>query len=314
MTQDNAPEQQHRSLSIADCRALKVMVVDPNAYMRGIVADALRRCNIGQLVTTASADEAYEACHVFHPNIVITDWEAGRISGLQFTREIRHSKRNMARETPIILLASEISHDHLAAARKAGINELLLKPVSVRGLKSRIAEIVLRPRKFIDSKNYIGPCRRRRQDPNYYGPWRRLTDEPTENVQQSKDPGRYDKLRALVQQLTDFVVKDDDDYRNMVRGLYKLLASNQAGIDTMKDESVSRIWRSGIRYVEGVGMTPHYDAEVILRHFEAIASIMDMPEDAYQHKQAVVVELNRLVTKRIHSATSQTDRSDKKAG
>ena len=79
----------------------------------------------------------------------------------------------------------------------------------------------------------------------------------------------------------------------------------------MGEEAISRIWRSGIRYVEGVGITPHYDAEVILRHFEAIASIMDMPEEAYQHKQAVVVELNRLVTKRIHNAG--VERSEKKA-
>lgn len=298
------PPSQKRSLSIADTSNLKVLVVDPNAYMRGIVADALRRLNIGELSTTSSTDEAQDICLSFRPNIVITDWEAGRTSGLEFTRSIRRSEKNIPRDVPVILLASSVARDQLMAARQAGINEFLLKPVSVRALKSRIEEVVIRPRKFIDSRHYIGPCRRRKMDADFEGPWRRLTDDPPVEAPNNPASEQTDKLRAIVAQLSGFAVRDTSDPRGIVRGLYKLLTNHSQDIDQIGDKTVSEIWRSAQRYIEGVGMTPHYDPKVILRHFEGIAAIMEMPRSDAVHRQALVKDLNRLVKKKIHSIES----------
>lgn len=298
------PPSNTRSLSIADTRGLKVLVVDPNAYMRGIVADALRRLSIGELSTTSSTEEANDICLSFRPSIVITDWEAGRTSGLEFTRSIRRGEKNIPRDVPIILLASTVAHDQLMAARQAGINEFLLKPVSVRALKSRIEEVVIRPRKFIDSRHYIGPCRRRKSDPDFSGPWRRLMDEPPAETKSNDSPQQMNKLKAIVSQLSGFAIRDSDDTRGIVRGLYKLLSANSGEVEKIGDKTVSDIWRSAQRYIEGVGMTPTYDAKVILRHFEAIAAVMEIPKDNYLARQTLVKDLDRLVTKKIHSIES----------
>ncbi len=298
------PSSQKRSLSMADTDKLKVLVVDPNAYMRGIVADALRRLSVGELSTTSSTDEANDICLSFRPNIVITDWEAGRVSGLEFTRSIRRSEKNIPRDIPVILLASTVAHDQLMAARQAGINEFLLKPVSVRALKSRIEEVVIRPRKFIDSRHYIGPCRRRKADPEFEGPWRRLTDEPPIQEEENTNPVQLDKLRAIVGQLSGFAKRNSDDPREIVRGLYRLLTHYADEIDQIGDRTVSDVWRSAQRYIEGVGMTPHYDASVILRHFEAVAAVTEISTGDVIQRQALVKDLNRLVTKKIHSIAS----------
>ncbi|ACT58610.1 response regulator receiver protein [Hirschia baltica ATCC 49814] len=293
-----------RSLSIADTNNLKVLVVDPNAYMRGIVADALRRLSIGEISTTSSTDEAQDICLSFRPNIVITDWEAGRLSGLEFTRSIRRSEKNIPRDIPVILLASTVARDQIMAARQAGINEFLLKPVSVRALKSRIEEVVIRPRKFIDSRHYIGPCRRRKMDTEFSGPWRRLTDEPPLESLADDSPAHVDKLRAIVAQLSGFAVRDASDTTGIVRGLYKLLSKHSQDIEQIGDKTVTEIWASAQRYLEGVGMTPYYDAKVILRHFEGIAAVMDVPRSDILRRQALIRDLSRLVTKKIHSIES----------
>ncbi|MBB36904.1 MAG: response regulator [Hirschia sp.] len=295
------PETSPKTLSISACRNLRVLIVDPNAYMRGIVADALRRMQISSMSSCGSTDEAYEACHTFKPDFVITDWEAGKMSGLDFTRSIRRGERNLRRAVPIILLADQVNGEQLAMARQAGINEFLLKPVSVHTLRSRIEEVLLRPRKFIDSRNYVGPCRRRRDDPDYGGPARRLTDEVENRSPAEVNPERINKLRRVVNQLTGFAARDDSDYRNIVRGLYKLLSSNQEGIDALGDDVISRIWRSAIRYIEGIGMSPNYSPDVIMRHFEAVAAIMDMPQESFNHRQALANDLEKLVSKRIHA-------------
>ena len=223
------------------------------------------------------------------------------MSGLDFTRAVRRGERNVPRDIPVILMAEQITGEQLALARQAGINELMLKPVSVRNLRMRVEEVILRPRKFIDSRNYVGPCRRRKEDPTYSGPMRRLTDEPEVRSLAQTHPDRVARLRAVVTQLTSFAVRDDSDYRNIVRGLFKLLSQNQTGIDALDDTILSRIWSSAIRYIEGVGMTPNYSAEVILRHFEAVGVIMDLPRDAQKHRNAIAKDLERLVSKRIHA-------------
>lgn len=295
------PDSSPKTLSLLACRQLKVLIVEPNAYVRGIIADALRRMNIGQLNACGSTDEAYEACHTFKPDFVVADWEAGKMSGLDYTRAIRRGERNLRRDVPIILLADQVTGEQLATARHAGINEFLLKPISVHALRMRVEEVILRPRKFIDSRNYVGPCRRRKEDPSYCGPMRRLTDDVEERTPAQRNPERVNKLRKVVTQLTKYAVRDDNDYRNIVRGLYKLLVNNVEGVEALNDEVINRIWASAIRYIEGVGMTPHYSAEVILRHFEGIAAIMDMPQEAYAHRQTLIRDLEKLVTKRIHA-------------
>jgi CheY-like chemotaxis protein len=283
-------------------KRLKVMIVDPNAYMRGVVADSLRRLHIPNIVSAASAVEAFHEGRTFKPDVIFVDWDAGRMSGLEFTREVRRGATGLARETPIILLASQIDHEQLMAARQAGIHEFLLKPVSAQGVLTRVEEVVLRPRRFIVSRNYVGPCRRRRDDPTYTGPWRRLTDDPSGRVQNAVSAENLVRLRVILDQLEAYSSRALEDRAAGIRGMFRLLREFRAEVSELGDDIIQRVWETAIRYIEGVGMTESYDVEVIRYHFQTIRRIIDMPEEAFLHRIAVANELERLVSKRIHSA------------
>jgi len=291
-----------RTLNPADLKKMKVLIVDPNAFMRGVVADSLRRLMVTNIGAAASAVEAFTVGRSFKPDIIFVDWDAGRMSGLEFTREVRRNTTGMSRETPIILLAGVIDHDQLMAARQAGINEFLLKPVSAQGVLSRIEEVVLRPRKFIDSRNYVGPCRRRKDDPNYAGPWRRLTDEPPQKATSEMAKENAFKLRAIIESLTQYADRTSVDRQAGIRGMYRMLQQNADEVARLGDDVIVKVWATALRYIEGVGMTDTYDVEVVKYHFQTIAIILDMPEEAFLHRASVSNELDRLVNKKIHSA------------
>ena len=291
-----------RTLNPADLKKMKVLIVDPNAFMRGVVADSLRRLMVTNIGAAASAVEAFTVGRSFKPDIIFVDWDAGRMSGLEFTREVRRNTTGMSRETPIILLAGVIDHDQLMAARQAGINEFLLKPVSAQGVLSRIEEVVLRPRKFIDSRNYVGPCRRRKDDPNYAGPWRRLTDEPPQKATSEMAKENAFKLRAIIESLTQYADRTNVDRQAGIRGMYRMLQQNADEVARLGDDVIVKVWATALRYIEGVGMTDTYDVEVVKYHFQTIAIILDMPEEAFLHRASVSNELDRLVNKKIHSA------------
>lgn len=291
-----------RTIPPEQLKRMKVLVVDPNAYMRGVIADSLRRLMITNINAAATAVEAFTVGRTFKPDIIFVDWDAGRMSGLEFTREVRRNSTGMSRETPIILLAGAIDHEQLMSARQAGINEFLLKPVSAQGVLSRIEEVVLRPRKFIDSRNYVGPCRRRKDDPSYAGPWRRLTDEPPQKAHSEQSKENAFKLRAIIANLTEYADRTVTDRTAGIRGMYRMLQQNSAEVAHLSDDTIVKVWNSSLRYVEGVGMTDTYDVEVVKYHFQTIAIILDMPEEAFLHRTSVANELERLVNKKIHSA------------
>jgi CheY-like chemotaxis protein len=293
---------EERTISPELLKRMKVLIVDPNAFMRGVVADSLRRLMVTNINAAASAMEAFSVGRTFKPDLIFVDWDAGRMSGLEFTREVRRNTTGMSRETPIILLAGVIDHDQLMSARQTGINEFLLKPVSAQGVLSRIEEVVLRPRKFIDSRNYVGPCRRRKEDPNYAGPWRRLTDEPPQKAHNEQSRENAFKLRAIIDNLSAYADRTVTDRGAGIRGMYRMLQQNSSEVTRLGDDTIARVWSSALRYIEGVGMTDTYDIEVVKYHFQTIAIILDMPEEAFIHRTSVANELDRLVNKKIHSA------------
>jgi CheY-like chemotaxis protein len=283
-------------------KRMKALVVDPNGFMRGLVADSLRRLTVTNIAAAANALEAFTTGRTFKPDIVFVDWDAGNMSGLEFTREVRRNTTGIAREIPIILLAGIIDHDQLMSARQAGINEFLLKPVSAQHVLSRVEEVVLRPRKFIDSRNYVGPCRRRKEDPAYAGPRRRLTDEPPAQAASKQSKENAFKLRTIIDNLTAYADRTDTDRTAGIRGMYRMLNQHADEVATLGDEIIKRVWSTALRYVEGVGMTDTYDIDVVKYHFQTIAIILDMPQEAFVHRAAVATELERLVAKKIHSA------------
>jgi len=262
----------------------------------------MRRLQVTNIMAAASSPDACAAGSTFKPDVIFVDWDAGRMSGLEFTREVRRNTTGISREAPIILLAGAIDRDQLMAARQAGINEFLLKPVSAQGVLSRIEEIQLRPRKFIDSRNYVGPCRRRREDPSYAGPWRRLTDEPRAKAATEQSKENAFKLRAIIDNLAAHADRTNVDLVAGIRGMYRMLNQYAEEVSILGDEIIVRVWKAALRYIEGVGMTDTYDISVVKYHFQTIAAILDMPEEAFLHRAAVASELERLVAKKIHSA------------
>jgi CheY-like chemotaxis protein len=288
-----------RSLTAADLKRLRVLIIDPNAYMRGVLADSLRRLQVTNIGAAPNALEGSTLGRTLKADLIFVDWDAGRTSGLQFTRDLRRGETGLPRETAVVMLANTIDHEQLMAARQAGINEFLLKPVSAQGVLSRMEEVVLRPRRFIVSRTYIGPCRRRKDDPAFAGPWRRLTDEPPQKKGVATSQENLQRLRAILDHLRQHVSAPTTDPSSVIRSTYRLLNEHAGEVRTIGDEVISRVWQAAMRYIEGVGMTESYDAEVVRYQFQTIARIIDMPEEAFIHRTAVANELDRLVAKKI---------------
>jgi CheY-like chemotaxis protein len=152
---------------------LSVLVVEDTAPMRKLIISVLDTLDVGKIYEADSGEKGFEEFRRHSPDIVIADWHMAPVNGIQLTQEIRNNPMSTDRMTPVILVTGYSALGRVSEARDAGVTEFLVKPFSANDLAKRLAYVINKPRDFIDSRQYFGPDRRRRENPEFAGPDRR---------------------------------------------------------------------------------------------------------------------------------------------
>jgi two-component system, chemotaxis family, chemotaxis protein CheY len=156
--------------------ALRIMVVDDNPHMRAILHSILDGMGVRHIADAPDGATALETLRKWPADIVLADYHMAPVDGVEFTYLVRNSPDSPDPFLPIIMVTGFADKPRVFEARDAGVTEIIVKPITARALIDRMNAVIFRPRPFIRTESYFGPCRRRRQDPSYTGPWRRLDD------------------------------------------------------------------------------------------------------------------------------------------
>ena len=157
----------------ANFALLKVLLVDDNKHMRSIIAAILEGVGIRDVREASDGNEALKLMREWPVDIIIADFLMSPMNGVDFTRQVRKGKSGANAMLPIIMMTGYAERTRVFEARDAGVTEMLVKPVTARAVLSRVSEVIYRPRTFVRTPSYFGPCRRRRVDPHYRGEKRR---------------------------------------------------------------------------------------------------------------------------------------------
>jgi CheY-like chemotaxis protein len=159
---------------------LRFLMVDDNQHMRAIVGAILAGVGVKHFIEAMDGAEALQALRENMIDIAIVDFKMLPLDGVQFTQLVRNAPDSVDPFLPIIMLTGFAERHRVFEARDAGVTEIIVKPVTARSLLDRINEVVFRPRPFIRSSTYFGPCRRRRAEATYEGPFRRAGEPDAE--------------------------------------------------------------------------------------------------------------------------------------
>lgn len=160
----------------AEFASLRFLLVDDNHHMRAIVGAILKGVGVRHLREAMDGAEALQLLREGPVDIAIVDFKMNPLDGVQFTQLVRNSPDSVDPFLPIIMLTGFAERHRIFEARDAGVTEIVVKPVTARSLLDRINTVIFKPRPFIRSGDYFGPCRRRREEANYAGPFRRAND------------------------------------------------------------------------------------------------------------------------------------------
>lgn len=139
---------------------LRFVVVDDNAHMRRIVRTMLRAFGSREIHEAEDGASGLEAVEAYQPDILISDIKMPIFDGIELTRMIRNPDGFSQATLPIIILSAYTEKHYVTAARDAGANDFLCKPIAASTLYARIQNIIQNPRPFIRTSSYFGPDRR----------------------------------------------------------------------------------------------------------------------------------------------------------
>lgn len=159
-----------------DISNIQFLLVDNDVHMRSTVTDTMRQYGIRGIAEADDGEAAYDMINRVNPDIILTEYELPKITGLDLVKKIRRESDQVHRIKPIIILSAHTQLDQVMAAREAGATEYLAKPIDSKTIYQRICSVVLHPRAFIEIDSFAGPDRRRRHDPYLVGQARRQED------------------------------------------------------------------------------------------------------------------------------------------
>jgi two-component system chemotaxis response regulator CheY len=132
--------------------SMPVLVVDDYSTMVRIIRNLLKQVGFVHVDDANDGTSALAKMRATKYGLVISDWNMEPMTGYDLLQQVRGDKK--LAETPFIMITAESKTENVIAAKKAGVNNYIVKPFNAETLKSKIEAV------FEDA-----PITARRDDP-----------------------------------------------------------------------------------------------------------------------------------------------------
>jgi two-component system chemotaxis response regulator CheY len=117
-------------------QTMQILVVDDYRTMIRIIRNLLKQIGYEQVDEAADGSEALAKMRTKRYGLIISDWNMEPMTGYEFLKEVR-ADPSLA-PTPFIMVTAESKTENVIAAKKAGVNNYIVKPFNAQTLKNKI--------------------------------------------------------------------------------------------------------------------------------------------------------------------------------
>jgi two-component system chemotaxis response regulator CheY len=121
-------------------KAMNILIVDDYKTMLRIVRNLLKQLGFDNVDEATDGAAALTKLRGRKYGLVISDWNMEPMTGYELLKEIRADEQ--LRPTPFIMVTAESKTDNVIAAKKAGVNNYIVKPFNAETLKSKISAVI----------------------------------------------------------------------------------------------------------------------------------------------------------------------------
>jgi two-component system chemotaxis response regulator CheY len=119
--------------------SMPVLVVDDYSTMIRIIRNLLKQLGFENIDDATDGSAALNKMRGRKYGLVISDWNMEPMTGFDLLKEVRGDP-NLA-TTPFIMITAESKTENVIAAKKAGVNNYIVKPFNAATLKTKIEAV-----------------------------------------------------------------------------------------------------------------------------------------------------------------------------
>lgn len=120
--------------------SMPVLVVDDYKTMLRIISNLLKQLGFENVEEASDGTEAYEKMKSTNYGLVISDWNMEPMTGYELLLKVRSD--DGLKRTPFIMVTAESKTENVIAAKKAGVNNYIVKPFNAATLKQKIVAVL----------------------------------------------------------------------------------------------------------------------------------------------------------------------------
>ncbi len=119
--------------------SMPVLVVDDYSTMVRIIRNLLGQLGFADVDDARDGESALIKMHTRRYGLVISDWNMEPMTGYDLLRRVRADPG--LGEIPFIMVTAESKTENVIAAKKAGVNNYIVKPFNAQTLKAKIEAV-----------------------------------------------------------------------------------------------------------------------------------------------------------------------------
>ncbi len=121
-------------------KSMPILIVDDYKTMLRIVRNLLKQIGFDNVDEAQDGTAALVKLREKDYELIISDWNMEPMTGLQLLKEVRTDERLKA--TPFIMITAESKPENVIEARRAGVNNYIVKPFNAETLRAKLASVL----------------------------------------------------------------------------------------------------------------------------------------------------------------------------
>jgi two-component system chemotaxis response regulator CheY len=121
-------------------KAMSILIVDDYKTMLRIIRNLLKQLGFNNVDEASDGAEALNKLRQKSYDLIISDWNMEPMTGYELLKEVRSD--DILKKTPFIMVTAESKTDNVIAAKKAGVNNYIVKPFNAAPLKQKLSAVL----------------------------------------------------------------------------------------------------------------------------------------------------------------------------
>ena len=120
--------------------SMAILIVDDYKTMLRIIRNLLKQLGFDNVDEASDGADALTKLRGRAYGLVISDWNMEPMTGYQLLKEVRSDGK--LTQTPFIMITAESKTENVIAAKKAGVNNYIVKPFNAATLKTKMCSAI----------------------------------------------------------------------------------------------------------------------------------------------------------------------------